>query len=333
MNFIAERAQIRNFIRRLTIQREFGIFAFVVGIFIIMPFVSPYFLTRTNIHAILLALSMQTIIAVGMMNLMISGGFDLSVGSVVGLIGVIVGLLINSGVPVFLAVMISLAIGALIGLFNGLMVAKVGINPFIVTLAGLSLFRSLTYIVTSGQQVTQIGKVFNSIGQSRFLGIQSPIWYAIIFVILGDVMLRKSRYFRQNYYIGGNEEAARLTGISVNKVKILNYVLMSTIAAFAAIVLTARMGAATVYAGTGMELRVITAVIIGGASLGGGEGTIFGAFLGSLLMALIISIFVLLGINVYWQGFTIGAILLLAVLLDMLNIKRREKIIVAKGEE
>lgn len=322
-----------NFVRRLTSQREFGIFAFVVGIFIIMPFASPYFLTRINIHALFLALSVQTIIAVGMMNLMVSGGFDLSVGSVVGLIGVIVGLLINGGVPVFLAIIISLAIGALIGLFNGLIVAKVGINPFIVTLAGLSLFRGLTYIVTKGQQVTQMGEVFNSIGQSKFLGIQVPIWYAIIFVILGDVMLRKSRYFRQNYYIGGNEEAARLAGISVDKVKILNYVLMSTIAAFAGIVLTSRMGAATVYCGTGMELKVITAVIIGGASLGGGEGTIFGVFLGSLLMALTIDILSLLGIGIYWQTFTIGAILLLAVLLDTLSIKRRERMVMAKREE
>lgn len=322
-----------NFIKRLTSQREFGIFAFIVGIFITMSFASPYFLTRTNMHALLLALSVQTIIAVGMMNLMVSGGFDLSVGSVVGLVGAIVGLLINGGVPVFPAVIISLAVGALIGLFNGLMVAKVRIDPFIVTLAGLSLFRGLTYIVTRGRQVTQMGDVFNSIGQSKFLGLQVPIWYAIIFVILGDVMLRKSWYFRQNYYIGGNEEAARLAGIPVDKVKILNYVLMSTIAAFAGIVLSARMGAATVYAGTGLELKVITAVIIGGASLGGGEGTIFGAFLGSLLMTLTIVIFILLGINIYWQTFTIGAILLLAVLLDTLSIKRRERIIVIKRKE
>ena len=256
---------------------------------------------------------------------MVSGGFDLSIGSVVGLIGVTVALLVRNGVPVYLAVTVSLLIGALIGLFNGLIITKVGMNPFIVTLAGLNLFRGLTYVVTGGQQVTQLGEAFDNIGQGKFLGIQAPIWYAIIFVVVGEIMLRKSWYFRQNYYIGGNEDAARRCGISVDKVKILNYVLMSTIAAFAGIVLTARMGAATVYCGTGMELRVITAVIIGGASLRGGEGTIFGAFLGSLLMALIIDIFALLGINVYWQTFTIGAILLLAVLVDILSMKKRER--------
>lgn len=320
------------FFKRIIGQREFSIFMIVVAIFIIMSFSSPYFLTKINIHALLLSLSITAMVAVGMTNLLISGGFDLSVGSVVGFTGLMVALLIKEfGIPVILAVIITLGIGALIGLFNGLMVAKVGINPFIVTLAGLSLFRGLTYIVNSGQQVAQIGDAFNDIGQALFLGFQLPIYYAFLFVIVGDIMLRKNRFFRQNYFIGGNEKASRLLGIQVDKVKIINYMIMSVIAAFAGIVMTARMGAAMVYAGTGLELNVITAVIIGGASLSGGEGSAIGAFLGSLIMVLIINALSLLNVNIYWQTFVIGGILLLAVTLDTINIKRRERTIIKKS--
>jgi len=316
-------------LKKITGQREFSIFIIVIVIFIIMSFVSPYFLTKINIHSLLLSLSVTAIIAVGMTNLLISGGFDLSVGSVVGFTGMLAALLVkNFGLPTILSVIITLAIGALIGLFHGLMVAKVGINPFIVTLAGLSLFRGLTYIVNDGQQVAQLGNVFEAIGQKEFLGIQLPIYYAFVFIIIGDFLLRKNSFLRQNYFIGGNENASRLLGIQVDKVKIINYVLMSTIAAFAGVVMVSRMGAAMVYAGTGLELKVITAVIIGGASLSGGEGSAIGAFLGSLIMVLIINILSLLSISIYWQTFVIGAILLLAVTLDTLNMKRRERIII-----
>jgi len=320
------------FLKRIIGQREFSIFVIVVAIFIIMSFTSPYFLTKTNIHSLVLALSVTAIIAVGMTNLLISGGFDLSVGSVVGFTGIVAALLVKkAGMPLVLAIIITLVLGALIGLFNGFMVSKVGINPFIVTLAGLSLFRGLTYIVNSGQQVAQLGDAFNSIGQAVFLDVQLPIYYALLFVIIGDVLLRKNKFLRQNYFIGGNEKASRLLGIHVDKVKIINYMLMSTIAAFAGIVMTSRMGAAMVYAGTGLELRVITAVIIGGASLSGGEGSAIGAFLGSLIMVLTINILSLLNVSIYWQTFVIGGILLLAVTLDTLNVKRRERSIFKKA--
>jgi len=314
------------FLRIITGQREFGTFLVVVVIFITMSFASPYFMTRTNMHALLLALSIQTIIGVGMTILMVSGGFDLSVGSVVGLTGLIAGMLIKkAGVPVPVAVIISLLAGAAIGLFHGLMVTKVGLNAFIVTLAGLSLYRGLTLIINDGKQVAQLGDVFNSIGQYKLLGIQMPIWYAILFIIVGDILLRRNKYLRQNFFIGGNETAARLLGIQVDRVQISNYILTSVIAAFAGIVWAGRMGSATVYAGTGLELKVITAVIIGGASLSGGEGSILGAFLGSLIMVLIINILSLIGIKIYWQNFLIGAILLFAVTLDAVSMKRRER--------
>jgi ribose transport system permease protein len=313
------------FLKKITKQREFMIFAIVFGVFIIMTFASPYFMNTSNILALLLGLSIEALIAVGMTNLMVSGGFDMSVGSIVAFTGAATAMCMKSGLSPAFAVLIGLVIGALIGLFNGVIVAKVGINPFVTTLASLSLFRGLTLILTEGKNISGLPKGFTAIGQTTFLGIQTPIWYAVILVIVGDILLRKSRFFRQNYYIGGNEKAAHLSGIPVDKIKILNYVLVGLLAGLAGIVMTARLGSASVTAGSGLELRVITAVIIGGASLQGGEGTVIGAFLGSLLMALITNALTLLGVDVYWQTFVIGATLLIAVLIDRMGKLRKEK--------
>jgi ribose transport system permease protein len=313
-----------DYIRRITKVREFMIFIIVLGVCIVMTFASPYFLTSANLLALLLSFSLTAIMAVGMTNLMVSGGFDMSVGSVVAFTGAAVATLMHAGVPSILAVLMGLAIGALIGFFNGFIVAKIGINPFVTTLASLSLFRGLTLIITKGQNISRLPDAFTAIGQKDFLGIQMPIWYAVILVIIGDIVLRKSRFFRQNYYIGGNEKAARLSGISVDKIKVLNYVFTGLLAGAAGIIMTARLSTASVTAGTGMELQVITAVIIGGASLQGGEGTVIGAFLGCLLMGLITNALNLLGVDVYWQTFVTGGTLLVAVLIDRMGKVRRE---------
>jgi len=314
-----------NYLKRITKIREFIIFSIVVGVFAIMTLASPYFLNTANLLALMLGLSIEVIIAVAMANLMVSGGFDMSVGSVVAFTGALTAMLITSGIPVVFGVIIGLCVGGAIGLFNGFIVSKIGINPFVTTLASLSLFRGLTLIVTKGRNISGLPDSFKSIGQSNFFGIQSPIWIAVFLIIVGDIVLRKSRFFRQNYYIGGNEKAARLSGINVDKMKILNYMLTGLFAALAGIVMTSRLGAASVTAGSGLELRVITAVIIGGASLQGGEGTVLGAFLGSLLMALITNALTLLGVDVYWQTFVIGGTLLVAVLLDRIGKIRKEK--------
>lgn len=311
-------------LQNITKQREFMIFLVVLVVFVTMSFASPYFFTTGNLLAVLLGLSLEAIIAVGMVNLMASGGFDLSVGSVVAFSGASTAMFIRMDVPVVLAVLLGLLLGALIGLFNGVIVSKIGINAFVTTLSSLSLFRGLTLIVTKGQNITGLGKAFKSIGQAKFFGVQTPIWYALILVIIGDILLRKSRFFRQSYYIGGNEHAAKLSGINVDRMKILNFMITGLLAAAAGIVMTARLGAASVTAGTGLELRVITAVIIGGASLQGGEGTVLGAFLGTFLMALITNALTLLGVDVYWQTFVIGATLLTAVLIDRLGKLREE---------
>jgi ribose transport system permease protein len=305
-------------------QREFMIFMVVLGIFAIMSFASPYFLKTANLLAVFLGLSLEAIIAVGMVNLMAGGGFDLSVGSVVGFSGAATAMFIKMNFPVWLAVLFGVCLGACIGLFNGVLVSKVGINAFVTTLSSLSLFRGLTLIITRGQNIAGLGKSFKAIGQAKLLGVQMPIWYAVILVIVGDVLLRKSRFFRQSYYIGGNEQAARLSGLNVDGMKIMNFMITGMLAAVAGIVMAARLGAASVAAGTGLELRVITAVIIGGASLQEGEGTVLGAFLGTFLMALITNALTLLGVDIYWQTFVVGATLLTAVLIDRLGKMREE---------
>ncbi len=310
-----------NWIRNMIKQREFMIFMIVSLLFIVMIFASPYFLSTANILAVLLGLSLEAIIAVAMAHLMVSGGFDMSVGSVVAFTGAATAMILRNGIPIPLALLIGLSIGAAIGFFNGFIIARVGINPFVTTLSSLSLFRGLTLIITKGQNITGLPKEFKAIGQAKLAGIQTPIIIAAILIILGDIFLRKSRFFRQSYYIGGNEQSARLSGIPVDRIKILAYVLTGVFAAISGIVMTARLGSASVTAGTGMELRVITAVIIGGASLQGGEGSVLGAFLGTFLMALITNALTLLGVDVYWQTFVIGGTLLSAVLIDTLTKK------------
>ncbi len=310
-----------NYFKRLTGQREFMIGTIVLVVVVAMSFASPYFLSTGNILALLLGLSIEAIIAVAMTNLMVSGGFDMSVGSIVAFTGAATALLLAAGLPVVLAVLVGLALGAGIGLFNGLIISKIGINPFVTTLSSLSLFRGLTLILTKGRNISGLPDNFKAIGQTTVFGVQTPILIAAFLIIVGDILLRRFRFFRQSYYIGGNERAARLSGIGVDRLKTLAYVLTGLFAGLAGIVMTSRLGAASMTAGTGLELRVITAVIIGGASLQGGEGTVLGAFLGSLLMALITNALTLLGVDVYWQTFVIGGTLLTAVLIDQVGKK------------
>ena len=311
-----------SFIKRLTRQREFVIFLIVLAVFIFMSIASPIFLTKGNILALLLSLSIECVIAVGMVNLMVSGAFDMSVGSVLGFAGVIIAMTLRAGVPVPVAVILTLGVGVLIGLCNGVIVAKLKINPFVTTLSTLSIFRGLTFVFTKGRNIAGLPQAFKVIGQARLGGVQLPIIYAAILIIVGDILLRNSRFLRQNYYIGGNEKAARLSGINVDRMLIFNYVLTAVLAAFAGIVFTGRMGSASTQAGTGWELRVITAVILGGASLRGGAGTVFGAFLGVLLMGVISNALTLLGVDVYWQQFVVGVVLISAVVLDTLGRSR-----------
>ncbi|KJS50600.1 MAG: hypothetical protein VR66_02190 [Peptococcaceae bacterium BRH_c23] len=289
-----------------------------------MSLVSPIFLNPANLLAILLGVSIDGIIAAGMTVLLVSGGFDLSVGSTLALSGIVTCLCIKAGFPVPLAVSTGILSGALVGLVNGLIVTKWRIHPFIVTLGMLSIVRGFVLILAKGVTIVELPKSFTILGQGKVFGVQFPIIITIIVIILGDILLRKTRFFRQSYYIGGNEKAAIMTGIKVNKVKIISYVIVGALSAMAGVLIASRLGAASVNIGVGEELKVITACVIGGASLNGGEGSVVGAFLGTLLMAILLNSLNLLGIDVYWQNVATGVILIAAVVLDT-DLKRRRE--------
>ena len=330
-------------VRRLVDFREFMIVLIILAAAGTMSVASPDFATPDNLSVLLLAVSTQAIVAIGMTVLLVSGGFDLSVGSVVGLTGAVAALCMVQGVPLptgvseaypfiqfewialnpIAAIAAGLAVGTLIGLANGFIIARVGINPFITTLAMMWIVRGALEVITRGKNVYGLPDSFKCIGQGTFCAVQFPILISIVLIILGDFLLRKSRFFRQNYYIGGNEKAAVLSGINVGRMKIFNYALTGLLAAVAGIVMTARFGSASVTMGTGLELQVISAVIIGGASLQGGEGTVLGSFLGCILMALIVTSLNLLGVDIYWQRLIIGATLLAAVVIDTVGKKRK----------
>jgi ribose transport system permease protein len=304
--------------------KELVLVGVILIFWILMSFVAVSFKNPSNIKAIFLGLSTEAIIAIGMANLLISGGLDLSVGSTLALGGVVSCLCMKAGLLVPISIIIGILTGSLVGFVNGTIVANWRINPLIVTLGMQTVVRGFTLILAGGTAIIGLPKSFTSIGKGKILGIQYPIIITLVLIILGDILLRKSRFFRQNFYIGGNEKAALMTGISVKKIKIFNYVLISTLAAFAGVLMSARLAAASVNIGIGIEMNVIAACVIGGASLSGGEGSIIGAFFGTLLLATIINSLNLLGVDVYWQNIVSGIILIVAVVFDTIMRKRRE---------
>jgi ribose transport system permease protein len=206
-------------------------------------------------------------------------------------------------------------VGAAAGLVNGLIVTRLGINALIATLATLSIYRGLTY-VTAGTGVTPIGNEFKLYGQAVFLGVQTPFWVMLLVVALGAWAVARTRYFRQFYFVGGNPKAAKLSGIRVERLTLVGFVIMGTLAGLAGVLGAARLNSAVVSAGIGVELSVITATVLGGASLKGGEGTVLGAVLGVLFIALVQNAMIINGVGVFWQNIVVGLVLLLAVSLD-----------------
>ncbi|MGD0726334.1 MAG: ABC transporter permease [Spirochaetia bacterium] len=292
---------------------------------IAMTIASPVFLTWPNIEAILLGLSVEGTIAVGMVILLVSGGLDLSVGSTLAFTGVVCGLALVAGIPTAPAIVLALVAALAVGMVNGLMIAKLKMNPFIITLGMMITIRGLLLVIAGGRAVLDLPASFNAVGQGRLLSIQYPIFVVVILVIVGDILLRNTRFFRQNYYVGGKEQAARLSGIKVDFIKIFNYCLIAVLSGVSGLMLTARFGSSSVTVGSGVELRVITAAIIGGASLNGGEGSVLGAFLGALFMGVLANSLNLLGVDVYWQNLVTGLMLILAVVFDMINEQRKER--------
>jgi len=291
----------------------------------IMTAASPVFLTWPNLEAILLGLSVEGPIVVGMAILLVSGGLDLSVGSTLAFTGVVAGLLVVGGVPAFLGILISLVAALAVGMVNGLLIAKMKMNAFIITLGMMITVRGLLLIIAGGRAVLNLPDSFTVIGQGRLLGVQYPIYIVVILTVVGDLVLRNTRFFRQNYYVGGREQAARLSGIKVDFIKIFNYCMVAVISGVSGLMITARFGSSSLTVGTGVELRVLTAAVIGGASFSGGEGSVLGALLGALFMGALANSLNLLGVDVYWQNLITGLMLILAVVFDTVNERRKEQ--------
>jgi len=282
----------------------------------------PNFLTIGNIHSIFLGASFELIMAIGMTLLLVLGGFDLSVGSVAGFAGVVVGICFDNGIGVAIAIIVGLASAGLIGFANGFLVAKLKVNSMIATLAMQMIIRGLIYILTQGVGKPNFPEEYNVIGRVEVAGIQSPIYYALILALIFAILFAKTGWFRQFYFIGGNEESARLSGIKVDKLRIFAYTFTSLMAGVSGLLLAARMGGAIPTQGQNMEMNVIAGCVIGGCSVSGGEGTMFGSFLGVIVMSLVINAFNILGVDIYWQRSILGIILLIAVLADVSRQKK-----------
>lgn len=300
--------------------------AAILLVSVVMTIIFPVqFATVENFSQLLLNLSIDTIVAVGMMILMISGMFDLSVGSVVAFSGGLAGyLMYYHDVHFLLAIMAGIAGSLIVGFINGWLIARVGINPMIQTLAMMGIVRGFA-LMLSGAGIQNFPYEFIYIGQSKLLGLQAPVWYMLMIVALFHFLATRTKFFRRYYFIGGNERAAKLSGIRVSNMKIWAFVLSALLAGIAGILLASRLGAALSTSGRGLELRVITAVILGGASLSGGYGKISGAFLGALFMALINNMLIISRVSGYWQEIILGLILIVAVGFDQWMLKRLEK--------
>jgi ribose transport system permease protein len=298
--------------------REAGLIVIIAALCLVMSFASEFFLTWENMRAMLLSFAIEGIVVVGMTVLLIVGGIDLAVGSVVCLSMVIVGALFLQGFDPWTASVIAVVASAGIGLCMGLCVTKIGLSHFIASLAFMVIARGLSLAITQGtpQSLFSLPAEFKLIGQGTIYGLPVVIIIFGLIVVVSDYILRNSVLFRKVFYTGSNERAAMYAGIDVNSVKLWVTVLCGTMSGIAGVVYTARFGAATPTFGVGMELNVIAAAVIGGASLKGGSGTIYGAVLGLALLSVVTSSLILLDVSVYFQDVIKGGILLIAVSLD-----------------
>ncbi len=318
--------QNRSLLSRLFGARETGLVLIILVMFLLMSLASPHFLTWTNMRAMTMAFSVEAIVVVGMTILLISGGIDLSVGSVTALAMVVAGLLFLNGVNPWIAALIAIAICAGIGAIIGFFVTCVGLHHFIVTLAAMVIARGLCLLGTGGRPLGlfELPASFKWIGIGSIGVIPVAIVIFVIVVVTFDFLLRRTTAFRLVYYTGSNEKAAAYSGIRTKRVIFMTTMLCSTLlCGVAGIIYMARFGSAQPTFGVGMELNVIAAAVIGGASLSGGKGSIFGAILGAILLSLVSSSLALLNVSVYWQDIIRGSILLAAVTFDHYLVKRQ----------
>lgn len=303
---------------------QYGIFVAFVVICLILSLITPQFLTVSNLTIIVTQVSINALLAFGVTFVIITGGIDLSLGSIVAVAGIATATLAHpDGYPVLVPILAGLLAGLGIGAVNGLIITKSKVPPFIVTLGMMTIGRGLALILSKGRPVSNLSDSFNFIGSGAVLGVPFPIIILIATFAVCAMVLKKTVLGRYMYAVGGNEQAAQAAGIQVNKVKMTVYTICGGLAALAGILLTSRIATGQPNAGVGFELDAIAAAIIGGASTKGGVGTMTGTLVGALLIAVINNGLDLLNVTSYYQQVVMGLIIIGAVLLDSWNQQKQ----------
>jgi ribose transport system permease protein len=315
------------FFRRVITTREAGVLIALAALIFIMSLANPYFLKPFNLFNVLRGMSTIGIMAIGVTMVIVTGGIDLSVGSILAVSGMFTARLMHAGVNPWLCVACGLALGLFLGLVNGLVITKVKVNAFITTLGMMSVGRGLTYLLATGVQGTVASNIpmrdeaVNFIGDGYIGPVPFPVVEMVVLVVIASWFLRNTVLGRQIYAVGSNEEAARLSGVNIDRVKLFTYAVTGLVCALAGIMSGGLLATAATNAGEGNEMDVIAAVVIGGASLNGGVGTVVGAIIGAAIMAVLRNAFVLLHLPAYLQTISIGIVIVLAVASDRLRRK------------
>lgn len=309
--------------------QTFWVFMAVIAACVFLSFATDAFATSKNLYNITRNVTFVAIIALGMTMVIITGGIDLSVGSVLCLCSMVLAVTMHAGYNIEIGIAVAIATALIIGAFNGILIAYLDFPPFVVTLGMLSIARSLAMVTSGNTVVFEFGPDHDKLlalgGGAWLFGIANPVIYMIVLALITGFILRWTRFGRYLFAIGGNEHAATLTGVPVRPIKVAVYMLSALTAGIAGIIQTGWLGAVTTNIGAGMELQVIAAAVIGGANLAGGVGTAIGAIIGAALIEVIRNSLGLLGINAFWQGVFIGGAILLAVLFDRIrNLRQRD---------
>jgi ribose transport system permease protein len=313
-------------LRRVIRTREIGVFAALLVLGLVMSYASPYFLKTQNLFNVLRGMSTIGIMAIGMTMVIVSGGIDLSVGSVAAVSAMLTARLMTyHNVPPWISFACGMLMGLTLGATNGLIITRIKVNPFITTLGMMSIARGLTYLLATGLQGTVASNIPMRNPAVNFLGagyvgvVPFPVIEMVVLVTIFSIFLQHFVLGRQIYAVGSNEQAARLSGVNVANVRLFVYTLLGGLSALAGVMGAGLLSTAPTNLGLGNELDVIAAVVIGGASLAGGEGTILGAVIGAAIMAVIRNAFVLLKLPIYLQTIAIGVVIIIAVALDQLR--------------
>jgi ribose transport system permease protein len=279
------------------------------------------FLSVENLSAVALDAATFGVLTIGMMLLMIAGVFDLSIGGVLALTGIVSAIAANHGFPIPLAWLAGVGAGILCGAANGLIVTRLRLNALIVTLATAGIYQGLAQLF-SGTGVTSINGDYEWLGQTKVAGFQLPVWIWLALTLVFTFLAHRNAWFRYLFFIGGNERAARLSGINTRQVRFLVFVLMGALAGFAGVLTASRLDAAVISAGDNVPLNVITAAVLGGAALTGGSGSIPGAALAIFFITLIQDAMIIINVNIFWQPIVVGFVLILAVSTEFIQQKR-----------